>query len=88
VAAGSVSAVERANRGAVNFIVEPGRAAAVVVPPGNSGHIPPGGFGAQNLYDQLPLYESFRYRPWQLTGEPLEEPTVTETLPLEGAARQ
>ena len=81
-------AVEHANRGAVNFVVEPGGAAGVVVPPGNSGHIPPGGFGAEHLYDQLPLYESFRYRPWRRTGEPLEEPTVVETLLREDVARR
>jgi hypothetical protein len=63
-------------------------AAGVIVPPGNSGYIPPGGLGAMNLYDQLPLYESFQYRPWQRTGEPLEDPTMTETLLLdEGAGR-
>src|SRR5262245_29090267 len=80
--------VERANRGAVNFIVEPGAAAGVVVPPGTSGYIPPGGLGAVNLYDQLPLYEAFQYRSWRRTGEPLEDPTMTETLtPDERAGR-
>jgi len=56
----------------------------IIVPPGESGFIPfpiPAS-PPPHLRDQLPLYESFSYRPMPFAPGDLEGLTTTETLPL------
>jgi hypothetical protein len=75
-----------ADPGSFNEVIEmaPTPVGQIIVPPGESGFIPfpiPAS-PPQHLRDQLPLYESFSYRPMPFAPGDLEGPTTTETLPL------
>ena len=75
--------IEREDRGTINEVLElaPTLAADIIVPPGESGHIPPTPFPEPaHLRDQVPVYESFQYHslPFQLAD--LEGPTTTQTI--------
>jgi penicillin amidase len=75
--------IEREDRGTMNELIEllPTVASQIIVPPGNSGHIPPTLFPEPpHLRDQVPLYEAFQYHALPFTPAELEGPTTTQTI--------
>ena len=76
--------MEREDRGAFNEIVELASApiSQIITPPGESGFIPYPVAATPHIRDQVPLYESFTYRPMPFTLGELEAPTTTQTLTL------
>ena len=78
--------MEREDRGSFNEVIEmaPTPVGQIIVPPGESGFIPSPipASPPPHLRDQLPLYESFSYRPMPFAPGDLEGPTTTETLTL------
>jgi penicillin amidase len=75
--------IEREDRGTMNELIEllPTVASQIVVPPGNSGHIPPSLFPEPpHLRDQVALYEGFQYHTLPFTPAELEGPVTTQTI--------
>lgn len=75
--------IEREDRGTMNQLVEllPTLTSQIVVPPGNSGHIPATLIPEPpHLRDQVALYESFQYHTNPFTPGDLEGPTTTQTI--------
>jgi penicillin G amidase len=75
--------IERENRGTMNELIEllPTVASQIIVPPGNSGHIPPSiSPEPPHLRDQVAPYESFQYHPLPFAPAELEGPTTTQTI--------
>jgi hypothetical protein len=76
--------IEREDRGTINEVIEltPSLTAQIIVPPGNTGHIPPTFVQPPHMYDQLGLYESFQYHSLPFTPAELEGPTTSQTVTL------
>jgi penicillin G amidase len=76
--------IEREDRGTINEVIEltPTLSSQIVVPPGNTGHIPPTFAQPPHMYDQLALYESFQYHSLPFTQAELEGPTTSQTITL------
>ncbi len=75
--------IEREDRGTMNELIEllPTLSSQIVVPPGNTGHIPPSLLPEPpHLRDQLSLYESFQYHALPFTPAELEGPTTSQTI--------
>ena len=89
--AAEADGIEMVNRGSYNFVValgpagEPATAAESILPPSNSGHLPPAALVAtirgnepDRLTDQLDRYEAFEYKPMPVTRERVEHHATTE----------
>jgi hypothetical protein len=76
--------IEREDRGTINEVIEltPSLTAQIIVPPGNTAHIPPTFVQPPHMYDQLGLYESFQYHSLPFTPAELEGPTTSQTVTL------
>jgi penicillin amidase len=77
--------IEREDRGSINQVVEllPTPVAQLVLPPGETAHIPPAGFPEPpHLRDQVGLYEGFGFHSNPNTLADLEGPTTTQTITL------
>jgi acyl-homoserine lactone acylase PvdQ len=75
--------IEREDRGTMNQLIEllPTVASQIIVPPGNSGHIPPALFPEPpHLRDQVAPYEAFQYHTLPFSPAELEGPTTTQTI--------
>ncbi len=75
--------IEREDRGTMNEVIElaPTLAAEIIVPPGETGHIPVTAMSEPpHLRDQVPVYESFQYHSLPFTPGELEGPTTTQTI--------
>lgn len=76
--------IEREDRGTMNQVIEltPALDAAIIVPPGNSGFIPPTLIEPPHLRDQVGPYEAFQYHTLPFTPAELEAPTTAQTLTI------
>jgi hypothetical protein len=78
--------IEREDRGTMNELIEllPTLSSQIVVPPGNSGHIPSTAPLPEptHLRDQVPVYEAFQYHALPFAPAELEGPTTTQTITL------
>jgi penicillin amidase len=75
--------IEREDRGTMNEVIElaPTLAAEIIVPPGETGHIPVTAMSEPaHLRDQVPVYESFQYHSLPFTPGELEGPTTTQAI--------
>jgi penicillin amidase len=76
--------IEREDRGTINEVLDltPTVVGQIIVPPGNTGHIPATFAQPVHMYDQLAPYVSFQYHSLPFTQAELESPTTSQTITL------
>src|SRR5262245_1206475 len=76
--------IEREDRGTINEVIDltPSLVSQIIVPPGNTGHIPSTFAQPVHMYDQLAPYVAFQYHSLPFTQAELEGPTTSQTITL------